>query len=183
MSITNSEQLNFTLWPDNQLTAEWSSQLDYNITLNRLPSFIHESTYDETIKNMFTNLSHSIKKYFTLHQITVSSTNTVVSNFTTNNTNNHDHNSEKLSTVYGIGLSLPHYSHIIPINDQNDNYNNVKLQPQYDKIRIIILAGLNSKEIISTEIAIRLLRHLHSGKFFCLLIVITVNNKYIFITS
>ncbi|CAI2728003.1 unnamed protein product [Schistosoma spindalis] len=160
VSITNSEQLNFTLWPDNQLTAEWSSQLDYNITLNRLPSFIHESTYDETIKNMFTNLSHSIKKYFTLHQITVSSANTTI---TTNNTNNNDRNSGKLSTVYGISLSLPHYSHIIPINDQNDNYNTVTLQPQFDKIRIIILAGLNSKELISTEIAIRLLRHLHSG--------------------
>ncbi|CAH8546479.1 unnamed protein product [Schistosoma rodhaini] len=164
VSITNSEQLNFTLWPDNQLIAEWSSQLDYNNTLNRLPLFIYDSTYDETIKNMFTNLSHSIKKYFTLHQITVSLGNTVNSTITTNNTNNDGRNSETLSTVYGIGLSLPHYSHIIPINDQNDNNNNtMKLQPQFDKIRIIILAGLNSKELISTEIAIRLLRHLHSG--------------------
>ncbi|KAH8876890.1 Carboxypeptidase D [Schistosoma japonicum] len=157
VSTTNSEHLNFTLWPDNQLTSEWSNQLDYNITLNRLPFFIPESTYAETIENLFSNLPHSAKKYFTLHQITMSS----LSN--TNTNKSHHKDGEQMLTVYGISLSRPYYSHIQPIRDHIDNHDHVELQPQFDKIRIMILAGLNSKELISTEIATRLLRHLQSG--------------------
>ncbi|CAH8564349.1 unnamed protein product [Heterobilharzia americana] len=73
-----------------------------------------------------------------------------------------------MSIVYGISLSVPRYlhskvSHTMPVNNNFNEHDTILLQPQFDKIRIVILAGLNNDELISTEITIRLLRHLCTG--------------------
>ncbi|CAH8538423.1 unnamed protein product [Heterobilharzia americana] len=51
----------------------------------------------------------------------------------------------------------------MPVNNNFNEHDTILLQPQFDKIRIVILAGLNNDELISTEITIRLLRHLCTG--------------------
>ncbi|VDQ13738.1 unnamed protein product [Trichobilharzia regenti] len=166
---TSSEQLNFTLWPEDQSTLQWSNRLDYDIPMNRLPKFIKESTYEEAIKNLFKTSSHLIQKYFRLFEFKL------FNNLESYNSNNNNENIMKMSTVYGVSLSVPDYRYVKTLHSNYDSNNHTQndaalLQPHFDKIRIVILAGLNSDELISTEMTMRLLRHLYSGKpIYCFL--------------
>ncbi|CAH8850264.1 unnamed protein product [Trichobilharzia szidati] len=155
---TSSEQLNFTLWPEDQSTLQWSNRLDYDIPMNRLPKFIKESTYEEAIKNLFKTSSHLIQKYFRLYEIKLF-----------NSLESYNNNIIiKMSTVYGVSLSVPDYRYLKTLHsnydsDNHDHNDAALLQPHFDKIRIVILAGLNSNELISTEMTMRLLRHLYTA--------------------
>ncbi|CAH8479046.1 unnamed protein product [Dicrocoelium dendriticum] len=128
---THSEQLNFTIWPD--LTSEWSPELDFNITKNRLPSYFTEPDVRAAIK------ASVYGDFITLGQISYST----------------DH---LKADLVGVEIALAPKGLRKPASTALWG-SSKPIHKLAGHIRVLLLAGVHGCDYVSTEMALRLLRH------------------------
>ncbi|KER23736.1 hypothetical protein T265_14579, partial [Opisthorchis viverrini] len=136
---TRSEQLNFTLWPD--MTSQWSHELDFDIALNRLPSYFPQSDVQTAVRASVST------EFVTTGQIPYS--------IQTGSSIKTDHLVAVEVAIVG------RKSHQFTPNRVWDASNPIAKLP--GRIRILVLAGLRGVDLVVTEMAIRAARHFAEG--------------------